>query len=76
MATFQSYFQRLANPATLKNLGNAPQSILARIRNASAKEIALAGVTTAELIGFFTVGEMVGRMNIVGYKGEPSHDGH
>lgn len=72
MATFQSYFQ----PATLKSLAGAPQNILARVRNANSKEIALAGVTAAEVIGFFTVGEMIGRMNIVGYKGEPAHSGH
>ncbi|KAJ5099964.1 ATP synthase subunit G atp20 [Penicillium argentinense] len=77
MATFQSYFQPLINaaknPATFKNLNVSPQNFLARVRNASPKELALAGVTAAEVIGFFTVGEMVGRMNIVGYRGEPEH---
>ncbi|KAI9932223.1 hypothetical protein ASPWEDRAFT_154250 [Aspergillus wentii DTO 134E9] len=75
MATFQSYFQPLINatrnPAALKNV--SPSNILSCIRNASKKEIALAGVATAEVIGFFTVGEMIGRMNIVGYRGEPEH---
>lgn len=78
MATFQSYFQPLINvarnPAAIKNLSfPSPQSFLARIRNASPREMALAGVTAAEVIGFFTVGEMVGRMNIVGYRGEVEH---
>lgn len=76
MVTFQSYFQRLINPANLQNLASSPQAILARVRNADTKEIALAGVTVAEVVGFFTVGEMIGRMNIVGYKGEPAHHGH
>ncbi|KAJ5725120.1 mitochondrial ATP synthase g subunit-domain-containing protein [Penicillium malachiteum] len=58
MATFQSYFQPLTN------------NFLARVRNASPKEIALVGVTAAEVIGFFTVGEIIGRMNLVGYRGE------
>jgi F-type H+-transporting ATPase subunit g len=80
MATFQSYFQPLINasknPAALKNINfPSPQNFLARVRNASPKELALAGVTAAEVIGFFTVGEMIGRMNIVGYRGEPAH-GH
>ncbi|KAJ5433904.1 ATPase F0 complex subunit G mitochondrial [Penicillium cf. griseofulvum] len=51
----------------------SPSAILACIRNASPKQMALAGVTAAEVIGFFTVGEMIGRMNIVGYRGEPAH---
>ncbi|KKK21336.1 hypothetical protein ARAM_004085 [Aspergillus rambellii] len=81
MATFQSYFQPLINslrsPAAFKNANFvSPQQILARVRNANKKEIALAGVTAAEVIGFFTVGEIIGRMNIVGYKGHPSHEHH
>ncbi|KAJ5204972.1 uncharacterized protein N7498_005851 [Penicillium cinerascens] len=80
LATFQSYFQPLINvsknPAALKSMNlPSPQNFLARVRNASPKELALAGVTVAEVIGFFTVGEMIGRMNIVGYRGEPAH-GH
>ncbi|RJE21026.1 hypothetical protein PHISCL_06647 [Aspergillus sclerotialis] len=79
MATFQSYFQpllnSLSNPATFKTVAS-PQAIMSCVRNASPKQIALAGVTTAEVIGFFTVGEIIGRMNIVGYKGEPAHHGH
>lgn len=78
MATFQSYFQPLINvarnPAAIKSLNfPSPQNFLARVRNASPKELALAGVTAAEVIGFFTVGEMIGRMNIVGYRGEAAH---
>ncbi|KAA8651447.1 hypothetical protein EYZ11_011913 [Aspergillus tanneri] len=79
LATFQLYFQPLTNafrnPAALKSLKFSPQDILTRVRSANKKEIALAGVTAAEVIGFFTVGEMIGRMNIVGYKGHPEHHG-
>ncbi|KAL4818661.1 mitochondrial ATP synthase g subunit-domain-containing protein [Aspergillus spinulosporus] len=79
-ATFQSYFQPLINairnPATLQNANFSPQYILTRIRNANKKEIALAGVTAAEVIGFFTVGEIIGRFNIVGYRGEADHGHH
>ncbi|KAJ5523782.1 hypothetical protein N7494_010432 [Penicillium frequentans] len=79
MATFQSYFQPMINvvrnPASFKTLSfPSPQNFLARVRNASPKELALAGVTAAEVIGFFTVGEMIGRWNLIGYRGEaPSH---
>lgn len=73
LATFQSYFQPfISNPAALKTLPS-PSTILASIRNASPKQLAFAGVTAAEVIGFFTVGEMIGRMNIIGYRGEPAH---
>jgi F-type H+-transporting ATPase subunit g len=34
------------------------------------------GITTAQLIGFFSVGEMIGRMKIVGYRGSAGHEGH
>lgn len=78
LATFQSYFQPLinaaSNPALLKNFSiPSPQNFLARVRNANAKEIAFVGVTTAEVIGFFTVGEIIGRFNLVGYRGEAAH---
>lgn len=78
LATFQAYFQPLVNaarnPATLKNFSF--QNVISRVRNASKKELAFAGVTAAEVIGFFTVGEMIGRMNIVGYRGHADHDDH
>jgi F-type H+-transporting ATPase subunit g len=35
--------------------------------------LAVIGVVAAELLGFFTIGEMVGRMKIVGYRGEKAH---
>ncbi|KAJ5088554.1 ATP synthase subunit G atp20 [Penicillium angulare] len=77
LATFQSYFQPLINlsrnPAALKSVNISPANFLARIRNASPKELAFAGVTAAEVVGFFTIGEMIGRMNIVGYRGEVAH---
>ena len=31
-------------------------------------------VITAEVLGFFTVGEMIGRMKLVGYHGTIHHD--
>ncbi|EER26895.1 hypothetical protein D8B26_005545 [Coccidioides posadasii str. Silveira] len=78
VATFQAYFQpilaSLRQPSTLlSNLTLKPY--LGRIRNMDRKQLALVGVTAAEVIGFFSVGEMLGRMKIVGYRGEPAH-GH
>ncbi|OJJ45734.1 hypothetical protein ASPZODRAFT_133599 [Penicilliopsis zonata CBS 506.65] len=81
LTTFQSYFQPLINavrnPATIKSANfPSPQNLISRVRNADKKELAFYGVTAAEVIGFFTVGEMIGRMNIVGYRGHPEHHGH
>lgn len=33
----------------------------------------MVGVVSAEVLGFFTVGEIIGRRHIVGYQGEPEH---
>jgi hypothetical protein len=33
-------------------------------------QLATYGVIFAELLGFFTVGEMIGRFKLVGYRGE------
>ncbi|KAK2004758.1 hypothetical protein LX36DRAFT_649574 [Colletotrichum falcatum] len=88
-STFQSYFQRalgtLKNPNTLLNSVSStassaassaaaakPADILSRINTAS---VAFGAVVAAECLGFFTVGEMIGRFKIVGYHGE-THAAH
>ncbi|KAH8698647.1 putative mitochondrial F1F0-ATP synthase g subunit [Talaromyces proteolyticus] len=80
VATIQSYFQPLINavrnPATIKNISFNPQNLVTRVRSFSVKEWAFVGVTTAEVIGFFAVGEILGRRQIVGYQGEPQHEHH
>jgi len=45
-----------------------PTNILSRMRNVSGQDMAAAGVVAAECIGFFSVGEMLGRMKVVGYR--------
>lgn len=80
VATFQSYTQpllaALKNPARLfsqtTNSTSALQPIhlLHQVRNVSRQHMVTAGVVTAEVIGFFSVGEMVGRMKLVGYRGD------
>jgi F-type H+-transporting ATPase subunit g len=79
LATFQSFYQpvihAIRNPSLLRQYAVSPQELLARVRNMDRKELAFVGVTAAEVIGFFTVGEVIGRRKIVGYRGEPAH-GH
>jgi F-type H+-transporting ATPase subunit g len=35
-----------------------------------------AGIISAEVLGFFTIGEMIGKMKIVGYRGDVENGGH
>ena len=79
LATFQKYTQpvinAIRNPAGLLNKTTdtassmSPESFLNRVRNMSTQQMVAAGVVGAEVLGFFTVGEMIGRMKLVGYRG-------
>lgn len=68
----QSTASTAANTAT--SVANNPQSFLARLREMDTNALATVGIVTAEVIGFFTVGEMVGRLKLVGYHGDPHGD--
>lgn len=67
---FTKYLSVLRQPKTLLHgaASSNPSQILARVRNASNKEYATVGIIAAEVIGFFSVGEMLGRLKIVGYR--------
>ncbi|CAL3971148.1 hypothetical protein PZA11_007476 [Diplocarpon coronariae] len=79
VSTFQAYFQRLVksarNPSSLfASVASANQgSILSRVRNVERAQVYRGAVITAEVAGFFTVGEIIGRQKIVGYRGETAH---
>ncbi|KAI1353355.1 GroES-like protein [Xylaria sp. FL0043] len=77
--TFQSYFQNVwKNPMSLlqsasqtaAKTAQQPGSILARVQNLNRAQLVAGGVVAAECLGFFTVGEMIGRFKIIGYHGE------
>lgn len=82
LSTFQTYFQtawkRLQNPSTLfrqaqnttAQAANQAPSLLQQVRNINRGQLVAGGVVVAELLGFFTVGEMIGRMKIIGYHGD------
>lgn len=79
MATVQTYWQgllrRVQNPSALaqsagKTATQQPASIFQTFRTQSPATLAASGVLLAECIGFFTVGEMIGRFKIIGYHGE------
>ena len=76
VSTFQAYFQRLVksvrNPSSLvgEASNTSPTTVLQRVRNVNQAQLVSGGVIVAELLGFFTVGEMIGRWKLVGYKGD------
>ncbi|PGH03157.1 F-type H+-transporting ATPase subunit G [Blastomyces parvus] len=80
VATFAGYYQpllrSLRQPKTLMSQISKsfnPESFLLRLRNVDKKQLAIVGVTTAEVIGFFSVGEIIGRFKLVGYRGDTAH---
>ncbi|RKF56129.1 putative atp synthase subunit g [Golovinomyces cichoracearum] len=72
---FQRIFDKIRNPETLLNSISAknPQEVLRQARNLSNTELAAGAVLFAELLGFFTVGEIIGRFKLIGYRGETAH---
>lgn len=66
----QSYYQNLWRSVQNGSILNSPQNFLNQARNLNSAQLAAGGVVLAECIGFFTVGEMIGRFKLVGYHGE------
>lgn len=81
---FQSYLEPVINavksPKTILSSASSalntysPETVLSNIRNTNRQQLITLGVMGAEVLGFFTVGTMIGRMKIVGYHGEVSHE--
>ncbi|KAI1631646.1 GroES-like protein [Biscogniauxia mediterranea] len=80
LQTFQTYFQNawksLQNPSALTQYASeltskvSQQPIMQQVQNINRAQLATAGVVAIECLGFFTVGEMIGRRKIVGYHGD------
>ncbi|KAI0881215.1 GroES-like protein [Annulohypoxylon maeteangense] len=83
LVTVQSYWQNVLksvqNPNALLQTANkfaqSPAALMQQARNVSKTQLAVGGVLLAECLGFFTVGEMIGRFKIIGYHGD-SHAAH
>ena len=81
MATFQGYFQPVLNAArNPSSLVSAVQSntaqpinVLNQVRSMSTAQWQSVGIVAAEVVGFFTVGEMLGRLKLVGYRAKAEH---
>ena len=50
-----------------------PENMLQQIRNLDRQQLGSFAVIAAEVLGFFTVGEMIGRLKLVGYHGDVHH---
>ncbi|PNY24915.1 ATP synthase subunit g, mitochondrial [Tolypocladium capitatum] len=72
MATFQTYYRNLWRSVQTGSIFQAPQNFIQQVRNLGTAQLATGGVIFAECLGFFTVGEMIGRFKLVGYHGEVS----
>lgn len=85
----QSYAQPLTNavknPDRLRHFitdassnlpknAQSPEGMLSSVRNVNRQQLATIGVIAAEVLGFFTVGTMIGRLKVVGYHGEVHHE--
>jgi F-type H+-transporting ATPase subunit g len=89
MQTIQGYLQpainAAKNPASLFNraaseansaaqkVSQDPAQVLNQVRNMSQAQWLSIGVVAAEVIGFFSVGEIIGRFKLVGYRTKEAH---
>lgn len=82
---FQSYFKNLwkTRNSLIQNASDAaskaaqqPDSIMSRVQGLGTARLVTAGVVAAECLGFFTIGEMIGRFKIIGYHGETAAAHH
>lgn len=69
MATFQTFYRNLWQSIQRRSALPSPQSLLERARALNSTQLMAGGVVAAECLGFFTVGEMLGRFKLVGYHG-------
>jgi len=82
--TFQNYWSGLTKYASqpsaissaASSVASSPQSIIRRVQGIDRQQVITMGVIGAELLGFFTVGEMIGKLKVVGYRSTqvPHHE--
>lgn len=47
--------------------------LVERVKALDKKDAAAVGVVVAEIVGFFTVGEIIGKRKVIGYRGKIEH---
>lgn len=81
VANVQSFFEPvtnvLRNPRNISSAlpAGSGQQMLNQARNTNSTHLSTYAIIAGQVLGFFTVGEMIGRMKLVGYYGEPHHEG-
>ncbi|KAH0530554.1 hypothetical protein TsFJ059_005161 [Trichoderma semiorbis] len=70
VATFQNFYQSLWKSIQSGAILKSPQNLLQQARSLTPGQLVAGGVIFAECLGFFTVGEMIGRFKLIGYRGE------
>ena len=80
LSTIQSFWQdvfnRLKKPNDLLHAIESPAATLQKLQGLSRAQWAAGGVLAAELLGFFTVGEIIGRFKLIGYRSAPGAAAH
>jgi len=78
--TYDPIITALRNPYNAghhaQGLVNALPGYLNRARNMDSRQMWGVAIIVAEVLGFFTVGEILGKMKIVGYSGPGSQTQH
>ncbi|WJG34438.1 L-arabinitol 4-dehydrogenase [Fusarium oxysporum Fo47] len=72
LATFQNTYQSIIKSIQNRTIIQSTQNAIQQVRNIGPAQLAAGGVVAAEVLGFFTVGEIIGRFKLVGYRGEAS----
>ncbi|TVY80622.1 ATP synthase subunit g [Lachnellula suecica] len=72
VSTFQSYYQGLLKAAQNPGpaLSQAANTVQKARSNMNTASMVAGAVVVAECLGFFTVGEIIGRFKLVGYRGD------
>jgi F-type H+-transporting ATPase subunit g len=83
--TMQNYMQpamkAVRNPSSLmnrvaseaNNAAQQPANVLSQVRSMSREQWYSIGVVAAEVVGFFSVGEIIGRFKLIGYRAKEEH---
>jgi F-type H+-transporting ATPase subunit g len=66
---FNNYLQYLRNPSSaISSISLQALNPFRVLRGVSYQQLATIGVVFAEILGFFTIGEIIGKFKVIGYR--------
>lgn len=68
--------QSASNAAGNAASNATPEAAMSSIRSVSGEQVGGIAIAAAQILGFFTVGTMIGRLKLIGYHGEVHHEEH